>query len=295
MKKLRSSLSLILGIAVVFSVSLFTSCASKPKIISSKSSKHVTVQQTVEGVYIDVHKEKGEDITKVQLFDDQNGNGATVTFENSTSVNFLWPYADSGKTYTIRAILLSGKKQKGEETVTFTTESVSKNIIDYTSDYTDSKLVLIATKNSRTVKLKSTKEALLSILGPTTTLNAKVNVDIYSGRHAGGAGPNDSEYIGSFTKDILNVADFKKLLDGYDIISISGAFGYTPSELNKKLSSNKTYFARACVIYNLTADDNASVKYMTKYLYTNDTIYTPIAEDDLPESLVGSNTGDDAK
>ena len=84
-------------------------------------------------------------------------------------------------------------------------------------------------------------------------------------------------------------------MDGYDIMSISGAFGYTPSELNKKLAANKTYFARACVIYNLSADDNASVKYMTRYLYTNDTIYTPIAEADLPESLVGNNTNDAAK
>ena len=229
------------------------------------------------------------------MIDEPNGNGATVTFENATSVNFLWPYAESGKTYTIHASLYNGKKFKTEETVNFTTEALSQNIVNYTEDYTNSRLVLVAAKNTRTVMLKTTKEALLSILGPTTTLNAKVNVDIYSGKHAGGAGPNESEYIGSFTKDILNVADFKKLLDGYDIISIAGAFGYTPSELNKKLSSNKTYYARACVIYNLSADDNASVKYMTKYLYTNDTIYTPIAEADLPESLVGSTTSDDAK
>ena len=294
MKKIQSlSLSLLLG--AILCSAIFTGCASKPKVLSSKSSKHVTVQQTSVGVYIDVHKEKGEDITKVILIDDPNGNGATVTFENATSVNFLWPYAESGKTYTIHANLYNAKKFKSEETVTFTTDAVSQNIVNYTEDYTNSRLVLVAAKNTRTVMLKTTKEALLSILGPTTTLNAKVNVDIYSGKHSGDATPNDSEYIGSFTKDILNVADFKKLLDGYDIMSISGAFGYTPSELNKKLAANKTYFARACVIYNLSADDNASVKYMTRYLYTNDTIYTPIAEEDLPESLVGSTSGDEAK
>ena len=279
------SLSFILGATLV----LLASCASKPKVISSKSSKHVTVQQTAQGVYIDVHKDKSEDITDVILIDEPNGNGASVAFDKATAVNFLWPYADSGETYTIHANLYSGNKFKSEETVTFTTEGVSKNIVDYTTEYTDSRLVLVAAKNTRTVMLKSTKEALLSILGPTTTLNAKINIDIYSGKHSGDATPNDSEYIGSFTKDLLNAADLKKLLDGYDIISIAGSFGYTPVELNKKLSSNKTYYARACVIYNLTDKDNASVKYMTKYIYTNDTIYTPIAEEDLPAPVVTTN------
>ena len=283
------SLSSLLGVALILTTSLFVSCASKPKVISSKSSKHVTVQQTAQGVYIDVHKDKSEDITDVILVDEPNGNGASVAFGNATSVNFLWPYADSGETYTIYANLYSGSKFKAEEKVTFTTEGVSKNIVDYTTDYTDSRLVLVAAKNTRTVMLKTTKEALLSILGPTTTLNAKVNVDIFSGKHAADATPNDSEYIGSFTKDLLNAADLKKLLDGYDIISLAGSFGYTPSELNKKLSSNKTYFARACVIYNLTDKDNAAVKYMTKYIYTNDTIYTPIAESDLPAPVITTN------
>ena len=119
MKKIQSlSLSLLLG--AILCGAIFTGCASKPKVLSSKSSKHVTVQQTSVGVYIDVHKEKGEDITKVILIDDPNGNGATVTFENATSVNFLWPYAESGKTYTIHANLYNSKKFKAIPTASST-------------------------------------------------------------------------------------------------------------------------------------------------------------------------------
>lgn len=274
-------------ICSILAALFFTACASKPKVLSSKSSKHITVQQTSEGVYIDVHKEKSEDITQVQLIDETNGNGATISMENETAVNFFWPFATSGETYTIHAYL-TGKKAKSEETVTFKTDSVATCITNYDDAYLKTKLVLIATENQRVVKLNTSKEALLSVLGPTASLNAKITVDVFSGKHFN-ASTNDYERIGTFSKDILNLKDLDRLANGYDIISTAGDFGYTPADLNKKLSSKPTYFARACVSFNLTEDDSAAVKYTTKHIYTNDTIYTPIAETDVPKTPVSDN------
>lgn len=262
----------------------FTGCASKPKVLSSKSSKHVTVEQTNMGVYIVVHKESSEDIKQIQLIDSEHGNGAIINMEKNNSVEFMWPYADSGKTYTIKAYL-TGNKANSTETVTFKTDSVSTNITDYNADYLNTKLVLIATGNKRVVKLNTTKEALLSCLGPTATFNAKVTVDIFSGKHFY-AEDSESTYIGSFSKQLLNVVDLNKLVEGYDIISTSPQFGLTPEKINDQLSQQPTYFARACVAFKLSEKDSADVTYTTKYIYTNDTVYTPIDKADLPAPLV---------
>ncbi|MCR5764815.1 MAG: hypothetical protein K6G09_02435 [Treponema sp.] len=69
----------------------------------------------------------------------------TVSFDlsDSTSVTFLWPFAESGKSYTLNAYL-RGDRTKSKETVTFKTDSVSTTITKYNEDYLKSKLVLIA-------------------------------------------------------------------------------------------------------------------------------------------------------
>ncbi|MCR5764814.1 MAG: hypothetical protein K6G09_02430 [Treponema sp.] len=95
----------VMLIAFVLSAAIFAACASKPKVLSSKSSKHITVQQTNMGVYIVAHREKSEDIKTIQLTDSENG--ATIDLSDSTSVTFLWPFAESGKSYTLNAIRTS--------------------------------------------------------------------------------------------------------------------------------------------------------------------------------------------
>lgn len=262
---------------------LFAGCASKPKVLSSKSSKHLTVQQTNMGVYIVAHKEKSEDINTIQIIDSVNGNGAIINLENETSVEFLWPFADSGKTYTINANL-SGKHAKSQETVTFTTDSVSSCMTSYNQDYLDSKLVLIATGNKRIVKLNTKKEALTSVINPTSVSNPNLTIDIFTGKHFN-ATEDDYELIGTINKKMTNILDIQKLIDGYDIISTASAFGITSAALNSRLSKNPTYFARACITFNIS-DGDASVTYTTKYIYTNDTIYTPITSSELPDEIL---------
>lgn len=263
---------------------LFSSCASKPKVLSSKSSKHVTVQQTNMGVYIVVHKEKSEDITRVELVDSENGNGAVIDLSQDTSVEFLWPFAETGKTYTITANL-SGVRAKTQETVTFKTESVSTCVTQYNDAYLNTKLVLIASGLKRNVKLRTTKEALVSVLGTTTTLNAKVKIDIFSGKHFN-AEPKDSTLVCTIEKNILNVADIQKLIEGYDIIATASQLGISSADVNNKLSAKPTYFARACVSFNLSDGNSPNVTYTTKYIYSNDTIYTPIAPSELTTEVI---------
>ena len=184
MKNTVKNPKLLISTVVIISIitSVFTGCASKPKVLSSKSSKHITVQQTNMGVYILAHKEKSEDIKTIQLSDAENGNGATIDMSENTSVSFLWPFAESGKSYTLNAYL-RGDRSKSKETVSFKTDSVSTTITKYNDEYLNSKLVLIASGSKRTVKLNTSKEALLSVLGATNLAYSNVTVDIFSGKH----------------------------------------------------------------------------------------------------------------
>jgi len=282
----------IFVLLVAFSA-IFVACASKPKVISSKSSRHITVQQTNMGVYILAHKDKSEDIKKIQLTDAEYGNGATIDMSENNSVSFLWPFAESGKSYTINAYL-TGDRNKTKESVSFKTDSVSTTITNYNDDYLNSKLVLIATGTKRTVKLNTSKEALLSVLGATATAYSKVTVDIFSGKHYN-TDELDATYIGSFSTPLLNAVDLKKLTDGYDIISIASSFDLTSSQLNSRLSQNPTYFARAYVGFNLADDSSTAVTYTTKYIYSNDTVYTPIGEKDLLEVEAEAVANNNAK
>ena len=275
----------VMLIAFVLSAAIFAACASKPKVLSSKSSKHITVQQTNMGVYIVAHREKSEDIKTIQLTDSENG--ATIDLSDSTSVTFLWPFAESGKSYTLNAYL-RGDRTKSKETVTFKTDSVSTTITKYNEDYLKSKLVLIASGTKRIVKLNTTKEALLSVLGATNVAYSKVTVDIFSGRHFN-TDEMEATYIGTFSIPLVNAGDIKKLTDGYDIISIASAFNVTSSQLNSRLAQNPTYFARAYVSFNLADDSSAAVAYTTKYIYSNDTIYTPVGDKDLLEIESAAN------
>lgn len=278
---------LLISTAIFLSIMslISTGCASKPKVLSSKSSKHLTVQQTNMGVYIVAHKEKSEDIKTIQLTDSENG--ATIDMSEATSVTFLWPFAESGKTYTINAYL-RGDRTKSKETVTFKTDSVSTTITKYNDEYLNSKLVLIASGTKRMVKLNTSKEALLSVLGATNVAYSKVTVDIFSGRHFN-TDEMEATYIGTFSIPLLNAGDIKKLTDGYDIISIASNFNITSSQLNSRLAQNPTYFARAYVSFNLADDSSAAVAYTTKYIYSNDTVYTPVGDKDLLEIESASN------
>ncbi len=290
MKNTVKNPRLLISTVVIISIitSVFTGCASKPKVLSSKSSKHITVQQTNMGVYILAHKEKSEDIKTIQLSDAENGNGATIDMSENTSVSFLWPFAESGKSYTLNAYL-RGDRSKSKETVSFKTDSVSTTITKYNDEYLNSKLVLIASGSKRTVKLNTSKEALLSVLGATNLAYSNVTVDIFSGKHYN-TDEIEANYIGTFSTPLVNVSDLKKLTEGYDIISIASSFGITSSQLNSRLSQNPTYFARAYVSFNLADDSSAAVAYTTKYIYSNDTIYTPVGDNDLLEIESASNS-----
>lgn len=269
--------TIFLSLLVLVAVFL-TGCASKRKVLSTQTSEHLTVEQTSEGVYIVAHKDKSEDISKIQIIDSETGSGAVIDLTSNDSVEFLWPYAETGKSYTIDAVI-SGNKTSVKESVTFKTEAVSASIVNYNKEYNQTKIVLIATENKRNVKLYTSKETLLSVVG-TAVANAEITVDIFSGKRLGNSKKDSSTsvYIGSFSKKILNVADLTSLLNGYDIISTASTFGLSPAELNKKLSSKPTYYARVYVSFNLSEDDSSAVKYTTKYLYSNDTIYTPVRD-----------------
>ena len=85
-------------------------------------------------------------------------------------------------------------------------------------------------------------------------------------------------------------AIIQKYTQGIDIIEDSYRFGLTPSELNARLSKRKTYFAVATVSFTIP-DYPDGIRFTAKGVYSNDTIYTPLAKNEIPAPKT-ENAGD---
>jgi len=257
-------------IAVFLCSLLFFSCGSKEKITSSVSNKHITVQQTTLGIKILLNKTTSEDIYKIDVVDSESGSYASADFGTKTEVSFYWPYADKAKTYTLIAKLF-GNDAYAEEEVTFTVENECTSIVAYTEEYLNAKLNLIADGDKRLVKIHATENDLTSAVKDAPVESAIFAVEVFSGSKRAEA---KASSVATIKKDISG-GELKALIEGYDIISQASDFGMTSEEMNSLLCKNTTYFAKASIQFSLK--DSKDVIFGTKLIYSNDTIYTPLA------------------
>ena len=257
--------------AVLFCSALFFSCGTKEVVTSSVAEKHITVQQTTLGVKILLKKTAAEDINYIEVVDSEDGCSSTVNFGTKTSSSFYWPFADEGKTYTLIAKLF-GNEEYSEESVTFTVENKCVSVLTYAQDFLDAKLNLIADGNKRLVKLQTNAKDLSEVLSKLPLDSANLKLEIYSGSKR-----TETEAVSAATfTENTKTGNIQKLVDGYDIIENAAEFGLTAEKMDKLLSANPTYFAKTYIQF--TTDTAADVIYSTKLIYTNDTIYTPLAE-----------------
>ncbi len=263
-------------------------CASdnlEEEVTSSVSEKHITVDQTKSTVRITLNKFEGEDITEIDVLDPETGCMAYCPMTLST-VTFNWPFAIKGNEYTLCAQIIGSGYS--EEYVTFTVTG------DVTSDYVDSKkfkdsdIILIAKGNERLIKFETTKADFESSLKKVPS-NAELNIAIYSGIHFK-AKPTDSTLVAAYRTSTGNKNIFDSFVKGYDIIANSNTFGYSAKELNDLLSANKTYFTVVRVIYEPQGEQYPKgFKFGGPSLSSNDTIYTPVLAEELPNNEIDKN------
>lgn len=258
---------------------VFFSCGTNDTVTSSLSSDHMTVQQIKSGVKIVIKKEASEDINIVKVVDVDGGTTATVDLGTKLTESFIWPFAEKGKEYTLCAKLI-GKKSYAEEFVTFTVENECASAVAYSQAYNDSKLILIADGPERRVMLESSKKTLKDVFGASKVKNANLVIDVYPGKKADDLRVDP---IATLNKPLDEKTDLQEIFDGYDLIANAGLFKLTPAEMNKRLSAKPVYHARATVLFTLDGKYPKDVQFSTQSIDSNDTIYTPIAAEDLPQ------------
>lgn len=251
--------------------------APEETILSTTTSKHVTIDQSNSKIKITLHKEADEDISAIQIFDTLDESQITVPMTSET-ISFVWPFGENGKDYMLSANLIDGEgNSKTKEFIDIKVEG-NPAAATYTEDFLNSKLVLIAKGNERVVKFNSTQDALKSVTEKLNPNTSELQINIYSGRHYN-ADTSKAVLVATLTKSIENKADLEEVFNGYDLISNAKVFGMTPTEMNKALSANKTYFAVATVKFPVSGLEKVS--FTSRTLYSNDTIYTPINAVDL--------------
>ena len=285
MKKINKLLTASLILCGAF---IFSACEStdvNEEVTSSVSEKHITVDQTKSTVRITLKKEANEEIDYIDVIDMESGALAHSPMTTSP-VTFVWPFAEKDKEYTLCA-QINGKNYS-EEFVTFKVTGDVTSDIKESKKFDEADIILIAKGNERLVKFETTKSDFTSILKKVPS-DAQFTLQIYSGLHFK-AKPSDSTLVAQIRKPASDSALFKELMDGYDIIAKSAYFSLSKRKMNSLLSAGKTYFAAARILYAPKGDNYPDgFKFGSPALYSNDTIYTPIDESELPE-----DTADDA-
>ncbi|MCQ2582859.1 MAG: hypothetical protein MJ160_03030 [Treponema sp.] len=275
MKKIKFLFTISLVAALLFS------CASTDPdepVISSIAADHITVDVTKSNVKITLTKAEGEDISEIDLIETPNGSLTTVQMSEPT-ISFVWPFAEPNKEYTLCAKII-GVKNSSEEYVTFKTGDEIASKVSYSEKFENTDLSLVAKGNQRFVQINANLDTLTSILSKAKADNVYFAMDIFSGKHYK-AKDTDSELVGTFASPVTSKVLYERFIKGYDIIEHSVELNLTASDLNKKLASRDTYYAVASVTFKLP-DYPAGVSFKSRGIYSNDTIYTPIAEADLP-------------
>ncbi|MCR4735892.1 MAG: hypothetical protein K5829_12910 [Treponema sp.] len=264
--------STIFFITLLTTAFLFSfSCASKGKVTSTASSKHLLLEQTTTGVYITVTKEASEDIKEVTITDNE-GSYTRVSLEKKSNVCFPWPFAEYNKTYTITADL-KGLNSSSKESLSFKVENDLPAAISYTKDYLESKLSLNASGDMRLLKIYTNINKINSVFGESKLKTSILKLFVYSGSHTD---EDNAVLLADWDIDLLEEDSLKSLTDGYDIIGHAARFNSSPKELNAELMKKETYFAKASVYFVLDGKYPSEVEFFTKPLITNDTIYTPL-------------------
>lgn len=287
MNKLKSfTVAALLSTAAL----LFFGCGSTDAddtVLSTVEANHIRVDVTKSNVKITLTKLEGEEIDTIDVAEVPNGSLTTVAMTEPT-VSFIWPFAEPGKEYTLTAKIYA-KDNYQEETVSFKTENDISSIIKYSEDYDYSVISLIAKSNQRLLKIDASFDTISSIISKASPQNTKLLISVYSGKHYK-ASEKDAVLVGTIQRDFTK-ASLEPYTSGLDIIEKSYLFSLSPSQMNSKLSSKMTYFALATVQFTLP-DTPQGIVFTAKGIYSNDTIYTPIAAKDLPEE---NDTAGDAK
>lgn len=281
MKKSIKTLLTILSAALLFNI---TSCGStdadNEDIISTVEANHIRVDVKKSTVNITVTKPEGEVIDKIDVKEIPNGSLSSVDMSATSSCSFVWPFAEADKEYTLCATIYTNNGTL-EETVSFKTGDKITPAITYNDAYDLSVISLIAKGNQRLIKIDTPYDTIASVLNKVKPQDTKLLISLYSGKHYK-ASEKDAVLLGTMTYDFSKsaLAPYEK---GMDIIRNASNIGYTAFELNQKLSAKMTYFAVASLQFKLP-DYPQEVTFIARGIYANDTIYTPIAADELPDS-----------
>lgn len=259
---------------------------SDETVISSVEAKHIRVDVTKSNVKVTLTKAEGEDVQKIDVIETPDGSTTSVTM-NQNEVSFIWPFAEGGKEYTLCARIYGSKTS--EEYVSFKIEDEFKPVVQYPDKYNEAYISLVAKGNKRYLTLETSYDTFSSMAGKAKGDNVTFTLAIYSGKHYK-AGPSDSELVASAGTSMNGKAIIQKYTQGIDIIEDSYRFGLTPSELNARLSKRKTYFAVATVSFTIP-DYPDGIRFTAKGVYSNDTIYTPLAKNEIPAPKT-ENAGD---
>lgn len=274
MKKLLKAFSILIASLLILS------CGSVDETVTSQiSANHITVQQIKSGVKILLNKTAEEDITHIEVIDQEYGNYISVDMGTNLTQSFIWPFSDKDKEYTLLAKLY-GVDSYSEESVTFKVENDCTSILSYTEDYLESQLILIASGNKRLVQFETDKNKLMSVFKKASPKNTKLSIEIFSGRKADYS--PSTKAIASFQDSIDNKESLQQFIDGFDLIENASLFNLTASQLNQLLSANTKYYAKASVKFTLDENYPEGLIFSTQPLFSNDTVYTPIAAEDLP-------------
>lgn len=259
---------------------------SDETVISSVEAKHIRVDVTKSNVKVTLTKAEGEDVQKIDVIETPDGSTTSVTM-NQNEVSFIWPFAEGGKEYTLCARIYGSKTS--EEYVSFKIEDEFKPIVNYSDAYKASMISLIAKGNKRYLTIETPYETFSSFVSKAKATDVDFVLSIYSGKHYK-ASASDSELVGTVVTSFNGKSLIQKYTNGIDIIEDSFRFDLTPAEINAKLSKRKTYFALATVSFRLP-DYPENIRFTAKGVYSNDTIYTPLAKNEIPASKT-ENAGD---
>lgn len=166
--------------------------------------------------------------------------------------------------FCVAAILISGiftgcASKKGE-------------LQEITDEDFSPKLILIASGTQRLVKFEIDKNELLPDVDSKNIKAAEIKIDIFSGRKPA-EGAKESAPVTTLTFDLLKDAD--KLINGYDLIANANALKTTSEDLNNAFSAAQYYYAKGS--FEVTVKESKLVT-KTKTIFSNDTVYTPLAE-----------------
>lgn len=286
MNKFKCCLLSLLVSAMVFALAGCGSTDVEETIISTVEANHISVNVTNANVKITLSKLAGEEIDVIKIIDEKNGHITSVQM-SEPQVTFIWPFAEAGKEYTLTA-QINAKDNYQEETVTFKVENEMESLINISEDYVNSVISLIAKSNQRLIKIDTPYSTISTVFEKAKIENPKLIISLYSGKHYKSTA-KDSVLVGSLTGDFKNKSILDPYKNGFDVIANASAMGLTPALVNEKLSAKQTYFAVAQVQFSLPGSP-AGVVHTANGFYSNDTIYTPIDEKDLPETKTASDT-----